>query len=194
MIIRTVTTRLMIAALMVGLFGLLCAMRAIQSSRSSAIRDRFGIRAQLLMPKGFRAFPVEEHVKPGDHFVYTISKPPSSLRHWRLHINTSSEHQKHWENAFDHYANKRQFKKSRSYQRRSNKQYTEYRISNGDRCWLILDNDKTAGDLSIIFLYQVRPANTRIRKYMNLITFNVRKLWYYLSGKSHRCDMMTRAS
>jgi len=192
--VRTITTRLMVAALIAGFFGLLCATRAIQSSRSSAIKDRFGIRAQFLMPKGFRIFPVEEHLKPGDHFVYTIPAWPSSLRHWRLHIHTASEHQKHWEDAFDHYANSRQFQKSRSLQRGSNKRYTEYMISNGDRCWLILENDEGAGDLSILFLYQVRPANRRIRKYMNLLTFNVRKLWYYLSGNSPGCDMMTRAS
>ncbi|MFC1634084.1 hypothetical protein ACFL5Z_04530 [Planctomycetota bacterium] len=192
--IRTIATRLMVAALIAGLFGLLCAMRAIQNSSSAVIRDRFGIRTQFLMPKGFRVFPVEEHVKPGDHFVYTISARPSSLRHWRLQIHTASEHKKHWENAFDHYANKRQFKKSRSYQRGSNKRSTEYKIANGDRCWLILENDEGVGDLNITFLYQARPANRRIRKYMNLLTFNARKLWYYLSGNSPRYDMMTRAS
>ena len=184
----------MVAALIAGFFGLLCVIRALQSSRSAAIRNRYGIRAQFLIPKGFRVFPVEEHVKPGDHFDYTISARPGSLRHWRLHIHTASEHQMHWENAFDHYANKRQFQKSRSYQRGSNKRYTEYRISNGDRCWLILENDEDTGDLSITFLYQVRPANRRIRKYMNLFTFNVRRLWYFLSGNSARYDMMTRAS
>jgi len=146
------------------------------------------------MPKGFRAFPVEQHLQPGDHFDCTLSGWPVSLRHWRLHIHTASEQQKHWENAFDHYANKRQFQKFRSYQRGSNKRYTEYRISNGDRCWLILENDEDIGDLSVTFLYQVRPANRRIRKYMNLLTFNVRRLWYYLSGNSHKCDLMTRAS
>ena len=184
----------MVAALIAGFFGLLCAMRAIQSSSSAAIRERFGIRSRFLMPKGFRSFPVEEHVKPADQFNYMISDSPDSLKHWRLQIHTASKHQKHWENAFDHYANKRQFKKSRSYRRGSNMRSTEYKISNGDRCWLILKNDVNAGDLSIIFLYQVRPTNTRIRKYMNLLTFNARKLWYYLSGNSPRCDMMTRAS
>lgn len=184
----------MVAALIAGFFGLLCAMRAIQSSTPATIRNKFGIRTQFLIPKGFRAFPVEEHLKPGDHFDYTLSGCPGNLRHWCLHIHTTSEHQKYWENAFVHYANKRQFKKSRSYQRGSNKRYTEYRISNGDRCWLILENGEGAGDLSITFLYQVRPANRRIRKYMNLLTFNVRKLWYYLSGNSPRYDMMTRAS
>jgi hypothetical protein len=169
-------------------------MKAVQSSSSVAIRDRFGLRAQFLMPKGFRAFPVEEHVKPGDHFDYTMPARPGGLRHWCLQIHTASEHKKHWENVFDHYADKRQFRKSCSYRRGSNKRYTEYRISNGDRYWLVLENDKGAGDLRITFLYQVRPANRRIRQYMNLLTFNARRLWYYLTGNSPKCDMMTRAS
>jgi hypothetical protein len=58
----------------------------------------------------------------------------------------------------------------------------------------MLENDKDTGDLSVTFLYQVRPENRRIRKYMNLLTFNARKLWYFPSGNSHKYDMMTRAS
>ena len=192
--IRTITTRLIAAALIAAFSGLLCAMRAIESSSSAAIRDRFGIRTQFLMPKGFRSFPVEKHVKPADQFNYMIPDSPGSLKLWRLQIHTASEHQKHWENAFDHYAEKRQFKKSRSYRRGSNIRSTEYKISNGDRCWLILKNDVNAGDLSIAFLYQVKPTNTRIRKYMNLLTFNARRLWDYLTGKPSGYNVMTRAT
>ena len=184
----------MVVVLVAGFLGLLCAMRAVRSSSSAAIRDRFGIRDQFLMPKGFRVFRVEEHVKPGDRFVYSNSAHPSGLRHWRLEIHTASEHQEHWENVFDHYADKRQFKKSRRYQRGSYKRLIEYKISNGDCCWLILKNDKGTGDLRITFQYQVKPANRKIRKYVDLLAFKVRKLWYYLSGKNPPCNMITRAS
>jgi hypothetical protein len=146
------------------------------------------------MPKAFRIFSVEKYVKSGDDFVYVASEGPGSLRRWRLRINTASEHRKHWENAFGNYAEKLQFKKSRSYQRGPSKLYTEYKVSDNDYCWLMFEDVGGSRDLHITFAYHARPGGTRIRKYMGLVAFHVRKLWYFLRGNDSSYNGITRPS
>ena len=192
--LRTITVRAIVIALVVGFSGLLCALRAIGSNPSAVIRDRGSVRARLLMPKAFRAFSVEEYVKPGDDFAYTVSKGPGSLRRWRLRINTASARRKHWEDAFGNYVEKLRFRKSHSYQRGSNKLYRRYRASNNDYYWLILENMGDSGDLHITFAYHAKPGGAEIRKYMGLVAFHVRRFWHSLWQNDASYNSITRAS
>ena len=76
--LRKITVGLLAVALLAGFSGFLCAVRTVHSSRSAAIRKRRSVRAWFLMPKGFRAFSVEEYAKPGDDFVYTMPGGPAA--------------------------------------------------------------------------------------------------------------------
>jgi len=184
----------MVIALVAGFLGLLCALMAVGGNRSGVIRNRSSLRAWLSMPKAFRAFCVEKHVKPGDDFVYMASDGTGSLRRWHLLINTVSEHRKHWENAFDNYVGKLRFKKSGSYQRGPNKLFIGYRISNNDFGWLIFEDAGGSDDLRITFMYLPKPGGTGIRKYMSLIALHVRRFWYSLRGYDTSLNSITRAS
>jgi hypothetical protein len=184
----------MIAVLAAALLGLAWAIAAIQSRRSAPISERHGIRAWLLMPKALRNFPVEEFARPGDRFLYTTSARPASLRLWRLQINTAREHREHWERALSSYAVKRRLEGRGSHHRGANKIYTEYRVSNGDYCWLKFEQARGSGDLHVSFIYQVRPANRKLMKCMNEVAFRVRQLWHILRGDGFDFDSITRAS
>lgn len=184
----------MIVALVAGFLGLFYAVKTIQSNKSAVIKKRGSVKAWLLMPKELRVFNVEKYIRPGDGFIYTAPAGPGSLIRGRLQINTASEHRKHWENAFDNYAKERKFVTYRIYQRSGNKLYKGYRISNGDRCWLIFEDIDSTGDLQITLLYQVNPGNRKIRNYMAFVAFQVRKLWNFLRGNGSTFDSITRAS
>jgi len=191
--LRKITTRTAIAGLAVAFFGLGWAMVIVQTSRSAVIRDRRSFRAWLLMPNALRDFPVEESAKPGDQVLYATSGRPGSLRHWRLQINTAKEHREHWERALSSYAVKRRFEGRGSYHRGGNKMYTEYRVSNGDYCWLKFE-EAGCSELHISFIYQVRPANRKLTKCMNQAAFRIRQVWHFLRGDGFSFDSITRAS
>ena len=192
--LRKITVRLLVVALVAGFSGLLCAVKTVHSSRSAVIRKRRSVRAWFLMPKGLRAFSVEEYAKPGDDFVYTMLAGPGSLICWRLQIKAAAEQRKHWENAFANYARTRRFITSGSHHRGPNKLYTGYGVPNGDCCWLIFEDVGGSGDLHITLVYQVRPGDRKMRKYMAMLAVHLRKLWYCLRGNGFSCDSITRAS
>jgi len=184
----------MIVALVAGFLGLFYAVKTIQNSQSAVIRKRGSVKAWLLMPKTFRTFPVEKYIRPGEDFIYTMPAGPGNMMRWRLQINTASEHRNHWEDAFGNYAKEHQFITYSNYQRGRNKIYKGYRIPNGDRCWLIFEDIDNTGDLNITLLYHFRPGDRKIRKYMALVAFHVRRLWNCLRGNGSILDSITRAS
>jgi hypothetical protein len=194
MSLRKITTRTMIVAAAAMFFGLIWAVTTIRSRRSAPISDRHGIRAWLLIPKGLRDFPVEEYVKPGDHCLYTILARPRSLTHWRLRINTAKEHREHWERALSSYAMEQQFEGSGSHHRGANRMYTEFRVPNGDRCWLLFEEVGGPGDLDIDFIYHVRPPGGKLMKYMYTAASHIRKFCRFLRGEGLGPDSITRAS
>jgi hypothetical protein len=189
--LRKNMVRFVAVAFLAGLSVLLGATLAIQRSRSAVIRDRHGVRARLLMPKGLRLFSVEEYLMPGDDFVYTMSVGPRRSMCWRLQIKTAVAHGKQWEGAFDDYARTRLFKKSHSRHRGQDRLLAVYRISNGDYCRLMSQEIGSSGDLHITFVYHAKPGGARIRKYMGLVAFHVRRLWCTLHGNDAGYNSVT---
>ena len=182
----------MIAVLAAALLGLAWAITAVQSPPSAPFSERHGIRARLFMPRAFRDFPAEEFAMPGDRLSYTSSAGPGCLRHWRLQIDTARKHREHWERALSSYAVEQRFEGRGSHHRGPNKIYTQYRVPNGDYCWLKFEQAGGSEDLQISFTYQVRPANRKLMKCMNQVAFRVRQLWHILRGDG--LDSITRAS
>ena len=192
--LRKITTRTMIAVLAAALLGLALTFTAIQGPQSATLSARHGIRAWLFMPKAFREFPAEESAGSGDELLYTSSAGPGSLRHWRLQIDTSSKHRDHWERAFSSYAVERRFECRSSHHRGPNKIYTQYRVPNGDYCWLKFEQAGGSENLQISFIYQRRPANRKLLKCMNKVAFRVRQLWRILRGDGFDFNAITMAS
>ncbi|MBN2137600.1 MAG: hypothetical protein JW720_07330 [Sedimentisphaerales bacterium] len=67
------------------------------------LEDRKAIRSILLLPKDLRAFPVEEHIEPGDAFTYRQIPFRGEGRRWSLQIETCAEDLEKWKDIFTDY-------------------------------------------------------------------------------------------
>ena len=149
---------------------------------SMVIRDRKGLRAVLLMPGDLRGFAVDEHAKPGDTFSYTLKTERTGIKRWALQIDTKAAHREYWQDRFGAYAAERRFMVSDQYKRGSNVVLKGYTAARKDYCWLSLEESQTSDDLTVVFVYQNRRVNSKLRRCVARVDSYVRRLWY-LFGK-----------
>jgi len=172
---------------------------------SMVIGSRNGLRAVLLMPGNLRSFTVEEHARPGDSFRYTLKTERTGVKRWALQINTKAKHREYWYDHFSAYVTERHLIIANRYNRGSNIVLRGFKAARSfegqvsivlrDRAglsvdgWLGMEQSRTSDDLDIVFVYQVRPRSSKLRRCIFFINSRIRRLWYLLGDEPPIVDV-----
>ena len=164
----------------------------IACAPSALLSSRHGPRAALIMPADLRSFTVEQHVGPGDSFVYAMSARGQVLRRWRLSIDAAGP-RRNWRDALEDHILKRGFRPMGRRQTAPKRLYMKFGASGG-RLFLLKMEGGPTEKLAITLEYWPNLNRRRGSRPLDWIRCHIARIKRLLLGPSAAPNATTRAS